>query len=67
MNLTDRDYAISAYCEAAANQLDHRIMWDCINNSTNGTTTNCQQLDANVQTAIRAREWLGRMAKQHRG
>jgi hypothetical protein len=65
MNLTDRDYAISAYCEAAANQLDHRIMWDCINNSTSGTTTNCRQLDTNVQAAITAAEWLANTTRKN--
>ncbi len=56
MKLTSRDYAIATFTEAAVNQLDHRIMWACI--SAAGKHTNCKALDANVQAAIQAGEWL---------
>lgn len=60
MNLSARDYAIGAFCEAATNQLDHKIMWAAITGalSPDAQRTDCKALDENVQAAIHARDWL---------
>lgn len=64
MTPTARDYVIGAYCEAAVNQIDHRIMWAAIEHATTSHLTDCKALDANVQAAIRAGEWLNQIQKR---
>lgn len=64
MTPTSRDYAIAAYAEAAANQLDHRLMWAAIEHATTNHLTDCKALDANVQAAIHAGEWLKQIQKR---
>jgi hypothetical protein len=66
MTPKERDYSIGAFCEAAVNQLDHRIMWACVTASTRGAATNCRALDANVQAAIQAAEWLDRVVETYK-
>ncbi|MGB0855150.1 MAG: hypothetical protein ACPGSI_17765 [Pikeienuella sp.] len=58
MTVTGEQYAIAALCEAVANNVSNQIVWCALFNSTDG-----KALDANIQAAIHAGEWLDALAE----
>ena len=69
MTPTSEDYAIAAFCEAATNGVSHEIMWAAVTCALGKETrrVNSVILDANVQAAIQAAEWLDRAVETYRG
>ncbi len=67
MTPTSEDCAIDAFCEAATNGVDHRIMWAAVTASLGPQSRriNSVLLDENIHAAIHAGEWLTKTVEAH--